>query len=124
MPIIVKADVVNFATELASTSIGDGMWADVLAYVNQVNLSSLDSAIDIRMARIFLAAHVASVTRRSAAGGYEAAGPVTSESVGGVRRSYALVSGAAEGQTGLSESRYGRMFSQILGSTMIGPLVI
>lgn len=124
MSIIVKADVTNFATELTSTQINDGMWADVLAYVNQVNLSALDSAIDIRMARIFLAAHLGSVTRRSASGGYEAAGPVTSESVGGVRRAYATVASAGVGSSSLSESRYGRMFSQILGSTMIGPLVI
>lgn len=116
---IVKADVFSFAAEL-NNKFDDQFWADVLAYVNQYDLTSTDTDEDRRLARIFLAAHIGANELRAKSG---AAGPLTSESAGGVRRSYGLV--ASSTSASLNSTRYGTMFLFILESSgCAGPFVI
>lgn len=116
---IIKADVT--ALPKFTTTAGDPFWADVLAYVNEFDLDALDTAQDIRMARINLAAHILSKTANAAGG---AAGPVTSVAAGGVRRSFGLVAQAAS-MGSLATTQYGQEFLDIVGGSMCaGPFVI
>lgn len=120
---ITKSDVLSFASILGTGNLAttDQAWVDILNFVNQVNLTACDSDFDRRLARIYLAAHVAMTTRLASSG---AAGPVTSESAGGVRQSYGLIAQATTG-TSLGTTRYGQMYMDILGMTLAGgPMVI
>jgi hypothetical protein len=115
---IFKADVTAFAAELSVVT--DPMWVDILNFVNQFDLTACDSDYDRRLARIFLAAHIASNDLKARSG---AAGPVTSESAGGVRRSYGFV--AYTQGSNLNSTRYGQAFSDILDMTgAAGPFLV
>lgn len=118
---IEKEDVTDFASELASsTVVSDNAWEKILAFVNQVSLTTLDTDADRVLARIYLAAHIGKTT---AAGSSAAAGPVTSESVGGIRRSYGLV--ASTTSSALSTTRYGQLYLELLAMCLTnGPIVI
>lgn len=118
MQAIQKQDVINFAGELSG--VADAVWMDLLAYVNQYDLSQVASDIDARMARIMLAAHMATENKKAASG---AVGPVTAVSAGGVRRSYGLVATAASSST-LGTTRYGQLFLDIVGRTPAGMMVV
>lgn len=115
-----QGDVIAIAADLDG-KLDDGAWIDVLAYANQVNLAQVGGTDqDSRMARIFLAAHVAKTALLARSG---AAGPVTSESVGGVRRSYGFIAGQVG--TGLASTRYGQMYLDVLAGTgAYGPFVL
>ncbi len=116
---IVPQDVVNFASELSSVT--DAVWFDILNYVNQVNLTSCDSDYDRRLARINLAAHIASYNKRAASG---AAGPVTSESAGQVRRSYGLIA-TSTSSGAIGSTRYGQQYLDILSASLASlPFVV
>lgn len=120
-------DVVAVAPELASATITSATGRSaILAYVNTWNSGSTLVAWDcdwdttigtpgngigggddgplLRLLRMHLAAHFATMARRAASG---AAGPVTSEAAGGLRRSYGL-SVVAFGDPGLSLTLYGQ----------------
>ncbi len=101
IPNIIPADVLALAPELTS-KITDGAWVYILKYCNEFDLTSLgdtsSSTMDLwdpwnysqvtgvtgatpqvaRMARIYLAAHMATVTKRARA---RAAGPRTRQAV-------------------------------------------
>lgn len=116
---LTKDDVTAFAPKLADVS--SEAWLDILAYVNELDLSFLGETDEVtRMARIFLAAHIGQVTRDASRGsGGSTAGPLTSESAGGVRRSYGML---ATGSGSLGSTRYGQMYMDILGmSQAAGP---
>jgi hypothetical protein len=119
---ISKTDVTNFATELATvaTPNADG-WTDIITYVNTFDLTQTGEDLQTdRMAKIFLAAHIATMARR---GGSNAAGPMTSESVGGVRRSYGMLQTTTTNLS-LSTTRYGQLYLEVLGSSLAaGPMV-
>lgn len=117
---IEKDDVVVIAPELAGTALVDDAWERILAYVNQISLTSYDSDEDRALARIYLAAHLASSSIASTIG---AAGPVISESVGGVRRAYGLV--AMSSGTALGTTKYGRHYELIVNtSNCAGPFLV
>lgn len=115
---IIKSDVTDFAGELA-TGVSDNAWTRILAFVNQVDLSSVDSDEDRALARIYLAAHLAKQTKSGASA---AAGPVTSESAGGIRRSYGFV--AMSNSTSLGKTNYGQMYLEILNMCGTGGPVL
>lgn len=122
MAVIVKQDVVNFASELDQVTSGpvltEEAWDDILLSANKIDL---DDDQDTRMARIFWSAHVATMVRR---GRSASAGPVTAESSGTVRRSYGLVQ-ASSGAGSNAETRYGKLYSDMLNSSNVaGPFVI
>lgn len=127
---IVKADVLAIAPELA---LSDQAWVDVLAYVNELDLSALGETVQVtRMARIYLAAHFASMSKQASNQTVTgAAGPVVAETVGNVMRRYAS-SGGSSGSSGGSSPRgsglestfFGQMYLRIIGMTAArGPLV-
>lgn len=118
---IIQSNVTALAPELAGTVLSDQAWVDILAYVNQFNLTTTDSDIDRRLARIYLAAHIGSVNKRAASA---SSGPIVSESVGGVRRSYGQLSTATSASS-LSSTRYGQLYSDLLGASGAGgPMLV
>lgn len=116
---ITKADVTAFASELSTLS--DWAWVHLLEYVNELDFTGFgDSAQTVRMARIFLAAHMGLMNNRSTTG---AAGPVISESAGGLRRSYAQVSTSAS--LNLNSTMYGQLYLNVIGSSLAhGPIIV
>lgn len=114
--------VTNFAAELAD--VATDARTDILAHVNTcldvATLGGEDSAL-VKLARIYLAAHMGTLARPASTG--EVAGPVTSESAGALARSYGsiaeLSSGALYGST-----EYGREFSRLVRPKVAGPLVL
>jgi hypothetical protein len=98
------------------------MWVGILNYVNQINLTTWDTDPDRYLARVYLAAHIGSTTGQAGSG---AAGPVTSESAGGVRTSYGLIAMAASSPLYLATTRYGQMYLDIISmSQCAGPFLI
>lgn len=117
MAAIVWADVVALAPEV--NAIDDAAKADIIAYVNVAltvaNFGGEDHP-KTRLARIYLAAHLAAMLRRGVTGG-GAAGPLVSHSAGGMSRSYAVMSSGSA----LSSTSYGSMYEE-LARTSLGRL--
>lgn len=118
---IIRADVVAHAAEL-STGVSDTAWVDILNYANQVNLNYFgDSDYDTRMARIYLAAHIATMSVTASTG---AVGPVISESVGGARRTYAFIQSSSSSAS-LTTTKYGQQYQDIIASSCAhGPFLV
>ncbi len=120
---IVWADVLGIAPELST--ISDAGRVPILWYVNQMTNAGVDpggglASPTLRLARIFLAAHYGTVSKR----GGGPAGPVTSESAGGLRRSYGLIA-APTGTYGLGSTTYGLAYLSVLSmSDAHGPIVL
>ena len=116
---IYKDDVLAIAPELSTLS--SFLWADILAFANEIDLGPLgETAQMTRMCRLYLSAHSATLTKRAGSG---AAGPVTSESAGALRRSYGLVALSA-GQW-LGSTMYGQMLETLLNmSAARGPMLV
>lgn len=123
-PGIIKQDVLEFAPELSK--IKDGAWAAILAFVNSftslgIDIGGGEQSSLLRLARIFLAAHYGTVSRRSPSG---AAGPTTSEAAGAVRRSYGLVALAAN-DAGFGSTGWGQQLLCLLSmSDAHGPFLV
>lgn len=123
---IYKADVLALAPSLTLTDQG---WVEVLTYVNELDLSSLGESEQVtRLARIYLAAHFGTLTQQSTTDdGAPIAGPVVSESAGGIRRAYGFNASAQSntlGFTNLESTIFGQMYMRIIGmSAARGPLV-
>lgn len=121
MTAIIKNDVLEFAPELRS--VRDPAWTWILRMVNTMDATGIDAAggetgATIHNARCFLAAHYATLSKRSKSG---AVGPVTSEAMGAVRRSYGLVALASR-DAGLGSTNWGQAFQSLLGmSDAFGP---
>lgn len=121
---IVWANVLALAPELST--VNDQAKVYILAYVNGpgVDPSCFDGETGptTRLARIYLAAHMGSGVDKGAAGA--AGGPVTSESMGGLSRSYSVGSVASSAdQTG--STAYGRMFEALVKNSLARlPIVI
>lgn len=94
----------------------------ILFYVNQWSSeNALGSAPTLHMARVLLAAHFALSTSRATTG---AAGPVTSEAMGGLRRSYGLIALSAA-TANLGSTIYGQQVMLILSmSDAHGPILV
>lgn len=117
---IVWSAVLGMAPQLTTLTIG--AQTDILAFVNELDLSSLgETEQTTRMARIFLAAHVGTVAVRAAGG---MAGPVTSESAGALRRSYGL-SATPSGEEGFGTTMYGMQYISIIRMSLAhGPILL
>lgn len=116
---ITKTDVINVAAELSS--IADTVWNVWLPWVNEFDLSQTGATdATVTLARIYLAAHIVTLNKR---GSSAAAGPVTGESAGGLRRSYGLVPMAGTGSYPMT--RYGQLYLDLLDqSPANGPFLI
>jgi len=78
----------------------------VLDYVNEALNESMFSTAALKLARIYLAAHIGT---SSLPGGGTATGAVVSESVGGISRTYDAITAAADG-SGFDATTYGTTF--------------
>lgn len=118
---IVWTDVTAFAPQL--TTVDAGAQTDILAHVNallDVDQFDGESGPTTRLARIYLAAHVAASVQQGASG---SAGPVTSEKVGDLARSYGF-SGFLS-FSALEGTAYGRLYKMLLStSNARGPRVL
>ncbi len=107
MASIAWSDVVAFAPDQSAVSAT--AQTKILAYVNErFDVSELggESSPDLYMARVWLAAHLGAST---ALGG-DVAGPVTSESAGGLSRSYAVLSSTGA----LATTGYGAQLKELI----------
>ena len=107
---IIWADVLALAPELTEPS--DAARVYILEHVNaelDVDMFDGEDGPTTRLARIWLAAHLATSGASSSGGG--SVGPVTSESVGGMSISYGAydTSDAAAGTT-----TYGRLYLSLV----------
>lgn len=109
---IVKQDVIDFDSTLST--VPDAVWTKALAVANEINLTSDDTDADRTLARIYLAAHWATLMKPGS--NSSAAGPVISESVGGIRRSYANTVSATT-ENSLRTTKYGRAYLELLAMT-------
>lgn len=112
---ITRDDVLAFAPELSN--VATAAFTLILAHVNELDLTNAEigeTEDTTRLARIYLAAHVALITRNAGSG---AAGPVTSESIGQIRRSFGLLATAA-GTNFLSGTQYGTAYLALLQASM------
>lgn len=120
--IIKKADVLSLpglTTKLSS--MGELAWVDLLNVVNTFALSQVDDEFMERLARIYLAAHLALLGRQASTG---AAGPVTSRGAGQVRTSFGLLAQAA-GTNNFAGTIYGQQFLALLSiSGAAGPMLV
>jgi hypothetical protein len=121
---IVWADVTAHASDLSTVSAG--AQTDVLAYVNDtVDPDKLggEASARYRLARIYLAAHFGTVVL---AQGTPPAGPVTSESVGGVSRTYGVAAGASGSASEIASTGWGREYLALIrrSAASRGPLVL
>lgn len=118
MAAIIWTDVVSLAPELAST--GATTQNDILAYVNvalNVAIYDTESGPTIRLARIYYAAHMATLARR---GGN---GALISSNAGGLERGYAApIMGS--GMSSLLLTSYGQAFRQLIPPVARGPMVL
>lgn len=109
-------DVTAWASEMAS--VAEAAQDLILAYANGLPYAAnLDGEEGDRtkLARVLMACHLASTGPKS--GG--AAGPVTSESEGGLSRSYGMLASS----TGLGRSSYGQELKALLRRHVGGPRV-
>lgn len=117
MAAIVWADVTALAPEL--TTVNDFARAMILEYVNGPALDPAcfdgESGPTTRLARIYLAAHLGSGVDKGAAGA--AGGPVTSESMGGLSRSYSVGSVASSADA-TGSTAYGRLYEALVNNSL------
>ncbi len=115
MSAILESDVLSYAPELAS--LDAGAWTLILAFVNELQATAMTPAGEgplLKLARILLAAHYGTISRRGPSG---ATGPVTSEAAGAVRRSYGLVA-LASSDASLGATGYGQQFLGVLSMSL------
>lgn len=108
MAAIVWADVTERAPELAA--VGLLAQTDYLAFVNvelNVTMFGGEDAPKLKSARIYLAAHMATLDRQR---GSAIAGPVISESRGGLSRSYANMLLPGSGGGLWAQTTYGQLY--------------
>lgn len=114
MAAITWADVQTL--DAALSAVDPGLRVVILARVEKLSSSFFGGVDDpkYKLARMLLAAHIAT-PYAAAAGGGSASGPVTSESEGGVSRSYAVNHVALTGTH--SGTAHGRAFDDLVRSS-------
>lgn len=115
MAAIAWADVTAMAPELATVDVGAQV--TILAHVNaalSVSTFGGEAAPKLRLARILLAAHYGTGV---ASGGAAPAGPVVSESDGGLSRTYAQPGGGDSAGSAWASTSYGRELAALIRSS-------
>lgn len=111
MAAIVWADVVAHSSPLAAVDLA--VQSDILAVVN-ARFAAVFGGEDnptTRLARIYVAAHFASLP---GSGRHEAAGPVVSQSRGGLSQSFQSFSAGGSGDDTWGDTQWGRRYKQLL----------
>lgn len=110
MSAITWKDVSEHAAELADSAVTRRAQVDFLTYVNTtVNVSLLDgeNGIKTKLARIYLAAHLATMDKRKGA-----AGALTSQTAGPLSRTYMMMQWLTRSE--LSLTGYGLNYLAII----------
>lgn len=111
--------VTAFAKELKVITEEAQFW--ILQYVNEISGANLDTDATTHLARVLLAAHLGLSVKRAGSG---AAGPVTSEAAGQLRRSYGLIALSASAAA-LGSTIYGQQLVGLLAmSSCHGPRLV
>lgn len=97
------------ALDATLATVPDAVQVDLLAYANSALNPKMFTASAYKLARLYLAAHFGTLSIPGEAGGAPVAGPVVSESVGGISRTYALVSDASNST--FSTTTHGQMYA-------------
>ena len=101
------SDVNIVAPELAT--VNTDLQELILSYVNtQMNVAAIGDNAKLKLIKIYLAAHMATISGQSGVG---VAGPVVSEEVGGLKRTYALLQSSTGTPSG---SVYGDMYRMLI----------
>ena len=114
---IVWSDVEAHAPDLSSVSAG--AQTDILAQVNTaLNVTGFggESTPKLRLARIYLAAHHATLATIAASG---ANGPVIAEQAGKLRRQFQQASASIMNTEFYSQTGWGRMFIDLCKSNAV-----
>jgi len=113
-------DVVEYDQSLSEVS--NGTQLVILGHVNNyldVSLFGGEDDDTVKLLRILLAAHIGTMALR---GGSGATGPISSESTGGISRSYAV---AMTSSGSLGSTTHGQTFTEIIrNSAARAPLCI
>ncbi len=112
---ITWSDVTDHAPELSTVSAN--AQTDILAYVNDaldVAAFGGEDAAKTKLARVYMAAHMATVSENAAGGG----GEVVSRAQGDMSISYAA-SSAGSSADGYSATGYGRQYLTLVKSTYL-----
>ncbi len=112
MAAIVWADVTGIAAELATVPVL--AQTDLLAYVNTalaVGVFGGETSPKLRLARIYLAAHLATLLTT---GGVKSAGPVTSETVGADSISRSYGGSGSDSRSEWELTAYGRQYASLV----------
>lgn len=121
MAAITWTDVTDIAAELAS--VGTNARTKILAFVNEALDETLfangEADSRLHLARIYLAAHFGSGAL-AGSGSSGPAGPITSESAGGLSRSYGSMAAAVAGGL-VSGTWYGNQYLALIRPVAGGP---
>ena len=115
---VIWQDVVDQAPELANPKVAVAAQTLLLAWANstlKVSIWGGEDSPKLKLARIYLIAHVATLGSK---GGIMTAGPVISQSEGGVSQSYANLMTASS--FGVSGTPYATLYNFLLSTTMAG----
>lgn len=117
MAAIIWTDVVAFSAGLAGLPVAaqDG----ILAWVNtalDVSVFDGEAGPKTKLARIYLAAHTASLGDAGSSG--ETAGPVTSETAGGLTRSYGAVATGPVADSIYGSTAFGRAYLMLVRTSV------
>lgn len=115
MSYIIWNDVTGHAPETVDTPTG--AQTDILAYVNTaLNLGYFggENSPMTKLARIYLASHFATLLPPLSGIGGAASGPVTSEALGDMSRSYAVSASSVFSASLYGSTIYGRLFAMLL----------
>ena len=117
MAVITWVDVTNHAAELSAVVVA--AQTDVLAHVNTalaVAVFGGEAAAKTKLARIYLAAHLGTLSLPSSSGA--ASGAVIEEKVGDISRKYADASSGTTAGSGLDATVYGLQFKALARTTV------
>ncbi len=107
---IAWSDVTAFASELST--VDSGAQTDILAYVNDTLSPKAfggEASPKLRLARIYLAAHVGTLSQ---SGGSAKAGALTSETADDISRTYAA--GVIANPSDWNSTSYGQLYAAIV----------
>lgn len=110
----------NVTDHVATLStVGAAAQADILAVVNatfDTEVFDGETGPTTKLARIYLAAHMATLETQGGSGG-GVVGPVVSESAGRLSRSYSVTAAMNGADGDLELTRYGRLLRQLIRAT-------
>jgi hypothetical protein len=107
-------DVTGFAAELSDIPLV--AQTAILAYVNKFSVAAWGDEETLFLGRVYMAAHLGTKQVQSSSGGGSSTSQVTSETVGGVSRTFKVTESDAS-NSNLSTTGYGQLWMEIASGT-------